>query len=82
MYLVKEFVDGDYQIVNTKDYAEEIANHFKSRMIDYAKDNREWPKGSRVIIAKIIKDEQIEYNEKEDFYEMKTKVDKLEEVKQ
>jgi hypothetical protein len=78
-YLVMEFVDRDFEIVDTEEEAEKLANYYQEGMEEYAKDNREWPLGSRVIIAKLTEDRSLLYDDESKFYEMV--VDKFEEVK-
>ena len=78
-YLVMEFVDRDFEIVDTEEEAEKLADYYQESMEEYAKDNREWPHGSRVIIAKLTEDRSLLYDDESKFYEMV--VDKFEEVK-
>ena len=78
-YLVMEFVDRDFEIVDTEEEAEKLADYYQESMEEYAKDNREWPHGGRVIIAKLTEDRSLLYDDESKFYEMV--VDKFEEVK-
>lgn len=78
-YFVMEFVDWDFDIVDTRPQAEELAEYYEERMEECAEYNREWPKGSRVIIAEIKKDRNIQYIEEKDYYEMKTVINEFEE---
>ena len=71
-YFVMEFVDRDFQIVEGKEKANELADYYEESINEYLKEEREYPHGSKVIIAKLVENREIKYNSKKDYYEMET----------
>ena len=57
-YLVMEFVDQDFQIVGSKEEAENLADYYQKGMQKYADYKNEWPYGSRIIIAEIVENRE------------------------
>jgi hypothetical protein len=59
MYFVYEMVDRQFDIVDTKKEAIELANYYQKSIEEYARYDGEYPTGSRIIVAEIVEEIRI-----------------------
>jgi len=68
MYFVYEMVDRQFDIVDTKKEAIELANYYQKSIEEYARYDGEYPTGSRIIVAKILQERRIRHIPKTDYW--------------
>jgi len=68
MYFVYEMVDRQFDIVDTKKEAIELANYYQKSIEEYARYDGEYPTGSRIIVAEILQERRIRHIPKTDYW--------------